>query len=229
MIESKIFGNNKKVFFVGAMGTGKTEIAINFAYKWSRFKGATVGLIDLDMVKPCFRLRSIKDKIENKLVELIIPRSRYGYADFPIIPPEMESYIVSPDRPAVIDVGGDELGARLVGRYHKRLSPEDVDFLYVYNANRPLWTGSDTLEMIQSIQSAGKFNLTGIVHNSHLMGESTIESLKKNIPVVEEIASKANLKIRFHCIREDLFEETTKELKNIPLFPLKLYLTPEWM
>jgi hypothetical protein len=225
---SNIISNKPKIIFAGAMGSGKTEIAINYAYFWNLQKEQKPGLIDLDMVKPYFRLRSYSESIKQDKVDLVAPFGKYLYADTPIIPPSLESYITDITRPAIIDVGGDEVGARLLGRYHSRLKQENVEFWYVYNGMRPLSRGfDDVAEIMDSIEKASRMKLTGLIHNSHLMYESTVDILKDNIPRAEFFAKSKHLPIVFHCIKEDLFKDAANTLGDIPILPLKLHVNME--
>jgi hypothetical protein len=232
-INKNILEKKKKIFLAGAMGSGKTEISVNLATHWTQCTGRTTGLIDLDMVKPYFRLRSVEEKINSEnpgLLEVIVPEKQLGYADVPIITPQAEAYIIDLKRQAVIDVGGDDVGARLVGRYHNRLKQEDIEFWYVYNSMRPLSRGEqDVMGLMNAIERASQFKLTGLVNNTNLMGESTVEILEKGIKYARMMAQDKNIPVVFHCIREDLFEEASKKLKDISLLPLHLYLTPEWV
>lgn len=221
--------NGKKVVFVGTAGSGKTEVSINYALCWSKHSNSRIYLVDMDMIKPMFRLRSVKNRLKDESIELLLPPEPYSYADFPIISQGADSHIRHPEMSVVVDVGGDEVGARLMGRYSGALQKMDSDFLYVYNANRPDAADMEQLfKSISQIQKSGRFQFTGIIHNSHLMNETTVETLESNMERASEVASMLNLPVLFHCIREDLLPEALKKIKE-PLFPLKLYLEPVWI
>lgn len=223
------WSNKKKVFFVGAMGTGKTEISINYAKGWGSFLKDKISLIDFDMVKPLFRLRSIRQAVNNTNVEVMAPPEPYGYADFPIITPQMDSKIRDKNSYAVVDMGGEANGARLAGRFHGIISPEEVDFFYVFNGNRPgANDDSDTISTIEAIRNSSGFPLTGIVHNSHLMGESTPETLLSHMDRAKTISVMTGIPISFHCVREDLFESVSKKTQE-QILPIKIFNTPDWI
>jgi hypothetical protein len=229
LASSLIFTHRRKVFFVGAMGSGKTEIAINYAAQWGRAGGGRVGLLDLDMVKPSFRLRSAADDLKDLGVELILPDSKYGHADFPIISAVMESRILDPASLLVVDAGGDAAGALMIGRYRGRLDPRLVDLFFVFNARRPFSRGEeDIYGLMDSIERACGFEFTGLVHNSHLMGETRVEVLAESMARAEEIAKKRGIPVQFQCIMEDLFPDASKMFRDVPLLPLKLFIKPVW-
>ncbi|MCE1248371.1 MAG: hypothetical protein LWY06_17155 [Firmicutes bacterium] len=223
------WSERKKVFFVGAMGTGKTEISINYAIGWGSFLKDKISLIDFDMVKPLFRLRSIRNSVTNTSVEVMTPPEPYGYADFPIISPQMDSRIRDKSAITVVDMGGEANGARMAGRFHGIVSPDEVDFFYVYNGNRPgADNDADTLSTIDSIRNSAGFPLTGIVHNSHLMGESSEDTLLSHMDRARVISEMSGIPISFHCIREDLYSSVSKKTPE-QILPLKIYNTPEWL
>lgn len=223
------FRKRKKVVFVGVAGSGKTEVSINYALSWSKHSDNRIYLVDMDMIKPMFRLRSVKTRLKDESIELLLPPEPYDYADIPIISQGADSHIRHPEMSVVVDVGGDEAGARLLGRYSEALKAVDSDFLFVYNANRPDATDMEQLsKSVRLIQKSGRFQFTGIIHNSHLMRETTVETLESNMGNAYKAASVLNLPVLFHCIREDLLPEALKKIKE-PLFPLKLYLEPVWI
>lgn len=204
----------------------KTEISINYALAWSRHIKDRISLIDMDMVKPMFRLRSIKNKFINDNVDLLLPPGPYSYADFPIISPKVDSCIRHPEIRAVVDLGGDEVGARMLGRYHDLFKTDEVVYIYVFNAFRPGGDNDEDIrEMVNSIETQARFKFTGLVHNSHLMGETTVETLKSNIERAHQVAKMLNLPILFHCIRKDLSEEALKAIQE-PILQMELFLTP---
>jgi hypothetical protein len=141
----------------------------------------------------------------------------------------MDSRVKDKNAIAVVDVGGESNGAKMAGRFQGLISPDDVDFYYVFNGNRP---GSDnmdeTLGIIESIRRAAGFPLTGIVHNSHLMGESSAETMLIRMDQVKKISEKSGIPVCFHCIREDLYSSASKRTKE-QILPLKIFLTPEWI
>ncbi len=59
--------NNKTNFiFIGGAGSGKSEIALNFAAMLARKKTKPVHFFDLDMTKPSFRSRDAREELEKE-------------------------------------------------------------------------------------------------------------------------------------------------------------------
>ena len=74
---------------------------------------AEIPLVDLDVVKPYFRCRLLKDTLADRGVQLIAPEGDRFWADLPIILPEIKGAIQDPSRLVCLDSGGDDTGAGL--------------------------------------------------------------------------------------------------------------------
>ncbi len=60
------------VIFVGAFGSGKTEIALNYV-RVLRKQGKQVAIVDLDIASPYFRSRDVTEKLTTQGIEVIAP------------------------------------------------------------------------------------------------------------------------------------------------------------
>jgi hypothetical protein len=65
---------------VGHFGAGKSEIAVNLAFGW-RERGEAVAVVDLDVVKPYFRSRLLRDEMHARGITLVVPQGDLFYAD----------------------------------------------------------------------------------------------------------------------------------------------------
>ena len=122
--------------YVGHFGSGKTEIALNRALDLAA-AGVPVTLADLDVVKPYFRTRSAKAILEDAGIELLAPQGANIHADLPIIVPQIRSQLRDPVRRLIMDVGGDDVGARVLGSLSDVVPIEDKDCLLVLKFSRP--------------------------------------------------------------------------------------------
>ena len=143
---------------VGHSGSGKTEIAVNLAFGLRR-RGAQVTLVDLDLVKPYFRCRLAKDDLEARGIRLVAPQGDRFYADLPILVPEARTPAgdgTDGDSRVILDVGGNDLGARVLGSFAGMLDRMATDLLFVVNANRPFAEDLLSLRtMLYEVQAAG--------------------------------------------------------------------------
>lgn len=75
--------NNRIIIFVGAFGSGKTEIAINYVRALAR-KKKQVAIVDLDIVSPYFRSRDVTENLESQGIEVIARRVNWLWQIFPL-------------------------------------------------------------------------------------------------------------------------------------------------
>lgn len=161
--------------FVGHFGSGKTEIALNGALELAA-SGLPVTLADLDVVKPYFRTRSARAILSDAGVELLAPTGANVHADLPIIVPQIRSHLRDARRRLIMDVGGDDVGARVLGSLSDVVPIDDTDCLLVLNFRRPSTPDPErALKMVRDIEGVGRVPVTGLISNTHLMDETTPE------------------------------------------------------
>lgn len=93
--------------FVGHFGSGKTEIAINYAMKQAA-KGKKVTIVDCDIVNTYFRTLDAKEALEEKGISVIAPLFANSNLEMQMMPPEILRVFEEKDTVVVFDVGGDE-------------------------------------------------------------------------------------------------------------------------
>ena len=200
--------------FAGHYGSGKTNVALNFA---RQLKSAVprVAVADLDIVNPYFRT---KDSAERLAAEGIANSN----VDFPAMP--KEAYALFADRAVsvVVDVGGDDRGALALGRYVDDIRAEgDYDMLAVVNASRPLTsTPEDALDVLREIEEACRLPFTGVVNNTNLGPQTTAETVLSSMPYADAIASAIGLPVKFTCCPASLEHELRGKVPG--LFPLDI-------
>ena len=78
--------------FAGHYGSGKTNIAVNFALKLKN-DGLNVKIADLDIVNPYFRTKDSADDLIKANIPLISPAYANSNVDLPALPPEIYSLV----------------------------------------------------------------------------------------------------------------------------------------
>ena len=212
--------------FIGEAGSGKSEIAINFAKLLVERKDKPVHFFDMDMTKPLFRSRDVKEKIESKG---IIFHYEEQFFDAPTLVGGVNLLLKNQDCYVVMDVGGNDTGARAIGGFSRKTNGSDTIIYYVLNAYRP-W--SDNLNHIDGTLSAilkiSKIKLENvhIISNPNNGASTTLEEvLDGNKKILEMLGPLKN--IEFTCVNDTLYNEM-KDQMDIPLMPLHLYLTYPW-
>ena len=127
---------NDIVIIVGNYGSGKTEVSINLAVT-ERQTGKTVQVADLDLVNPYFRTREARKQLRMLDIDVILPQEQYMKADLPILSPGVAAMIRTKDILAILDVGGDGVGATVLAALAEPLKNRQTKVLQVVNPFRP--------------------------------------------------------------------------------------------
>ena len=135
----------RKLVLLGEAGCGKSEIAAALALLLAA-QGRSVHLFDLDQTKPLMRSRDAAALLEQGGV---IVHFAQQYADAPTQTGGLVPLLLDDSRTVVLDVGGGDTGARLIGGYAHLL--RDAAVYFVVNPYRP-WSG--TVEHIDGTLSA---------------------------------------------------------------------------
>ena len=214
--------------FAGHYGSGKTNIALNYALWLKRTLPAPskVTVADLDIVNPYFRTQDSAKWLEKEGIGLIVSQYAGTNLDAPAMPKQTYALLADRTTYGVLDIGGDDRGALALGRYTDEILEENnYEMLLVANQARPLTrTAKATLEVAAEIEAACRLPFTGIVNNTNLGPETTAEEVLASLPYIEELSRLSGLPVRMTCVRRDLFEELNGRIPD--LFPLdiqKLY------
>jgi hypothetical protein len=161
------------------------------------------------VVKPYFRSRSAIDILAQAGVELVAPLGEYFSSDLPIVIPAVRGKLEHPDGAVIFDVGGDETGVRVVGSLRGSVPLADTDMLLVVNFRRPFTPDPPSaVQMARAIQVAGRIPFTGVLSNTHLMGETTPELVREGAAMARETADLLGLPLvgaaAENCLRESL-------------------------
>ncbi len=210
--------------FAGHYGSGKTNIAVNFALHLAG-QGKAVTLADMDIVNPYYRSKDSAQELEAAGVKVIASAYANTNVDVPALPQEMYSVTEDTSRYAVLDVGGDDRGALALGRYAPAILKEnDYHMIYVFNASRPLSrTAEMALEIMGEIEVAGGIPFTAIVNNTNLGRDTDWETVAASRQEAEKLSQISGLPLLFTAVEESVLPINERE--NDQYFPLKLQKT----
>ncbi len=208
--------------FCGHYGSGKTNIAVNYAL-YLKGLGHEVTIADLDIVNPYFRSKDSTDVLEAAGVRVIALPFANSSVDLPSLPSSAYSVVQDRSRYAVLDIGGDDRGAYALGRFVPYILEEnDYDMFYVVNFYRPLTTcASDALEVLREIEGACGLAFTGIINNSNLGAETTAETVSATYGLADELCSLSGLPLVMVSAEEPVAGSLGDDV-----FPLKLQRRP---
>ena len=205
--------------FAGHYGSGKTNIAVNYALKLHS-EGKEVKIADLDIVNPYVRTKDSADELAAAGIELISPEFANSNVDLPALPQEIYGLVQNREKYAIMDIGGDERGALALGRYRPYILEEnDFEMVFVANFFRPLTrTAEEALEVMREIEIAGGIPFTAIINNSNIGNETTAEDIKSTFAEADKLSEITSLPLIFTSVKEDL----ASELGGVNLLPLRL-------
>ena len=207
--------------FAGHYGSGKTNIAVNFALKM-RKEIEKIKIADLDIVNPYFRTLDSEAVFREHGIKLICSQFANSNVDAPAMPKEVYNLIDSRSEYGVLDIGGDDRGALALGRYVPSITEEnDYEMLLVINKARPLTRNvPDTVEVVEEMVKACGLPFTGIVNNTNLGPETTEEDVLSSMDYANEVSEVLGIPIKMTCCDEKLYEKLKDKVEN--LFPLSL-------
>lgn len=221
--------NDKRIrIVIGHYGSGKSEFSINYAVKLAQL-GRKVAIADLDIVNMYFRSREKAKEMEDLGVKVIGSQINAPAIEVPSISAEVYAPLQDESYNLVLDVGGDQVGARALGRYVEYFKEGNYDMFFVLNANRPeTQTLEKTLEYMTKIEDVSRAKITGIVNNTHLLKSTTAEDVLRGQQLALEVAERTNIKLRYISVLEEVSPSLPKDLEG-EIFPIKLFMRDAWM
>ena len=214
----------------GYYGSGKTEFAVNYV-KALRAAGKKAAIADLDIVNVYFRSREKKAELEELGIEVISSSVDEDNCDLPALSTYIRTPMLDKSYDYVIDLGGSEVGANVLGRYTNDIDPNEVDFLMVVNVFRPE-TGSvdDIITQIQRLEEKSHLKVTGFVNNSNLIHETTVADIVEGDKFLREVSEKTGIPILYTtCMDEVKDAENLQSQVQGEVFSMHYNMRKIWM
>lgn len=212
--------------FIGEAGSGKSEIAINFAYQLQCENTHTVHFFDMDMTKPLFRSREKREFLEEAG---IVFHFEEQFMDAPTLVGGVSRLMKDPECYVVLDIGGDYIGARSIGGFAPLINRDDTMVNYVLNSYRP-WSYDiehidGTLGKILGVSHIRMEKLR-LISNPNLGSDTTKEEVLLGHRKIEELVTPYKA-IDFICAKEEYADDVKKQAE-LPVLGLRLYLRYPW-
>ena len=210
--------SKKMIVLIGNYGSGKTELALNFAIQASA-RGERTELLDLDMVNTYFRLTEPGRLMRMKEIRIVSPNFTNSSVETLSLPAEVQSAFAMDWDTVVFDVGGDAVGSTALGRYHQdfaEVDPADLQVLNVINIRRPL---SGTMEKIIRLQEEmevhSRLKITGMINNTNLAQATTPAELRDGYELIRQVSEQTGVPVLYPFImRVFSFIKKKKHKKN---------------
>ena len=217
--------NYKNFVLLGEAGSGKSEIALNLAAHLAQCQ--PVHFFDLDMTKPLFRSRDLAEEMEALGVHFHFEKQ---FMDAPTQVGGVNRLLRDPKCCVVMDVGGDDIGARAVGGYAPALNREKTAVYYIVNAYRP-WSCDiehidGTLSKILQVThlQLPKLRFVANPNNGLFTTRQEYEAgLAKTREMLDPYCT-----MEFAAIYQPL-HAGEEEPDDLPVLPLELHLRYPWL
>lgn len=218
-----MFSSKRLIIFTGNYGSGKTELAINYAIEQSQRD--KVALIDIDIVKPFFRAREAENILQKHNITLVKPMGALATADLPALSPQIQGVMTNNEYKTIVDVGGDPVGAVALGRYSKSI--EGLYSMYlVVNICRPYTSNVDQIiSMKNDLEGASRLKFCGIINNTNLGIETDWDIVNKGEGIVKEAGNALGLPFVCTVVNKRLLVGVTSH-KGV--YPIDIFIKPPW-
>lgn len=220
---------------VGHYGSGKTEFSVNYAIKLANKRAAEKGMreiaiSDLDVINPYFRSREKESILEKHGIISYSSILRNSTLDLPAISADLSVPILDENYDYVMDVGGDELGARVLGSMNQIIRKHPYDMFMVINGNREYTAdANDVVKYIREIEGASKLTVTGLVSNTHMLRDTSKEDILKGARLVKGVSELTGIPVKYIVYPNFLDKNSFQDDLDHELFSIDMIMREEWM
>ncbi|MDD4239702.1 MAG: hypothetical protein PHT62_14315, partial [Desulfotomaculaceae bacterium] len=171
--------------YIGEYAAGKSEAALNRALELAGLD-RKVTLVDLDMVEPCYTLRPIQKELMACGVDVIAweTKETIGLGEAgTTVKPEARWALRRPGD-IILDIGYGVEGSKTLKLLEGASENPDLAVICVVNTSRPMTYGVE--QIVEQVREMGRVD--GLLNNTHLAGETTIEVVQEGARIVTRAA-----------------------------------------
>lgn len=203
---------------VGAYGSGKSEISVNLALKMREQSAESkILLADLDIVNPFYRSSDAAKTLENYNIRLISPMYANSNVDAPVLSGEVYVIFDDEEYSGVFDIGGEDMGATILGSMKTRLDKIDADLWMAVNTRRPFTSTPDEIIIMASeLCEASKMKITGFINNTNVLEQTVSEDVLEGARILKEVEAKTGIPVVMTTVMEGVFSEDQMKLIDTP-------------
>lgn len=225
-----MFINDKRIrIIIGHYGSGKTEFSVNYAMKLKQATSSKVAIADLDIVNVYFRSREKQVMLEEQGIKVIASSIAGNALDLPAVAADIITPLEDKSYEYVIDVGGDSVGARVLGRFKNYIEDDDYDMFMVVNANREQTMDVEGIKRHkETIEATSRLKVTGFINNTHLIRETTLEDVLKGDKLLKEASKELGIPIRYVSAMSHIASQIPDEVSG-EILALDLIMRDQWM
>ena len=223
---TEILEGRRIAAFLGGAGSGKTEIALNFALGLREETERTIHFFDMDQTKPLFRARDAAGQLAAAGIQFH-SNSDTSIEDVAAIAPGVISVLEEKDSYVILDIGGNEQGARVIGQFFQRLNRADCVVFLPINPYRP-WSGDvqELRDTIAGIVRAARTECVRIVSNPNFCMQTCADDVVDGNNRLKEMLGE-NDPISFVCALEALCPALEGRISE-RLIPIRIRIRYPW-
>ena len=224
----------RMIVIAGHYGSGKTELAVSLAMRlagerervWPR-----LAVVDLDVANPYFRSRERRELMAARGISVYADAFGAGEltAELPALTAALRAPLEDAGCQTIIDLGGNDAGARVLRQFAKYFSGEEHELWAVVNFRRYETRDEKTArEHVEAIERELSMGVTGLVNNTHLLRETTPEIIAEGYEKASALACEMQKPLLFTCYPAGVI--APEALGGLgPLMPLGLYMRPAYL
>ena len=219
---------SKKMYvLIGNYGSGKTELALNFAFQAAE-RGERTELLDLDMVNTYFRLTEPGRMTHMKEIRVVSPNYANSSVETLSLPAEVQSAFAMDWDTVIFDVGGDAAGSTALGRYHQDFELLDegaLEVLNVVNIRRPLaGTVEKIVHLQEEMQIHSRLKITGMINNTNLAQVTTEAELRDGYDMIRQVSEITGVPVKYTSGKKALLDAFLAEGHDSKYIGTPLYI-----
>ena len=198
--------DHRLTIIIGAYGSGKSEIAVNMSLAQRKaLPDKKLLIADLDIVNPFYRSSDCASALEAEGIRLVTPMYAGSNVDAPVLPPDM--YVIFDDESyqGIFDIGGEDMGALVLGSLKKRIENTDAVIYMAVNTLRPFTSDAEQIAiMTNELAAAAGFKIDGYLNNTNLLEETTSDMLVEGEAKILEASKITGIPLVANCVMEDV-------------------------
>lgn len=180
---------------LGYSGSGKTRIAVAGASALLRAR-QPVALVDLDLATPSLHQPDLRRSLELRGATVLAKEWDPLKEDASLLMARTRRLLEAGTLKMVLDVGSDAVSLTGVRKLADRIPEAESDRLFVVNFHRPFTEDAvEARQMAERLASSAGLRLSGVVCNTHLMQETTPETVIAGYRQAEELARALEVRL----------------------------------
>ena len=198
--------DHRLTIIIGAYGSGKSEISVNMSLAQRKaLPDRKLLIADLDIVNPFYRSSDCASVLEEAGIRLVTPMYAGSNVDAPVLPPDM--YVIFDDESyqGIFDIGGEDMGALVLGSIRKRIENTDAVIYMAVNALRPFTSDAEQIAiMTNELAAAAGFKIDGSINNTNLLEETTAEMVAEGEKKILDASAITGIPVVANCVMEGI-------------------------